>query len=194
MAEVSVGYSYLHIDTGGGSPALVGQNCATAYGGVCPLMFQYTSGFNGWKLEPQFNFTRWLGFKAQVSGQYGSVVKATQGGTSVAINRQSAYDSLFGGVITRRAAKYNLFAHALIGFESFSLPKSNITPVSAALFPNLSETNAAFVFGGGCDLRVSKYLAIRPGQFDYQYVSAIAGKHQNDFRYSGGIVVRLGGK
>jgi len=56
------------------------------------------------------------------------------------------------------------------------------------------ETDFAFALGGGPDLKVSKHFAVRVGQFDYEFVNSSGGGHQNDFRYSGGVVFALGGK
>lgn len=191
-AEVFVGYSYLHIDLRGVTATSLTNQCATANGGVCPYTFQVHPGFNGWNFAPQFNFTRWLGVKAQISGQYGTVVTAEQNSTPVPIPKQHAYDMLFGAVVSHRAPRYTLFAHALIGGENFGIAESQINSVNLAIFPGISETDTAFSFGGGVDLKVWKHLAIRAGQLDFHIVAATGGR-ENDFRYSGGIVFSLGG-
>lgn len=194
--EVSFGYSYLHIDTLGLGPASFSQQCAAASGGICPFTFEVHPGFNGWNLAPQFNFTRWLGFKAQISGQYGSFVTVksdpTQPSTQVPIPRQRAYDVLFGGVVSRRTRRYTLFAHGLIGFEDFGISTFHLNSAPAVVFPIASTTDTAFVFGGGVDLKIWKCFSIRAGQFDYQFVNTSDYRHHNDYRYSAGIVVAIG--
>lgn len=190
--EVSVGYSYLHIDTRGVSATSLTNQCAAANGGVCPYTFQVHPGFSGFNLAPQFNFTKWLGLKAQISGQYGTVVHAQQGSTPVPIPKQHAYDLMGGAVVSHRTRRYTLFAHALIGGENFGLAQSQINPANLAMFPGISETDTAFTFGGGVDLKLWKHFAIRAGQLDYHTVAATGGQ-QNDFRYAGGIVFSLGG-
>jgi hypothetical protein len=54
----------------------------------------------------------------------------------------------------------------------------------------------AFVVGGGVDVKVTRHVWVRAGEFDYQFVNASGGnsEHQNDFRFSTGVVLALGVK
>ncbi len=193
--EVFAGYSYLHNDTQGTSTASLMNQCTAAFGGVCPLSFQVRPGFQGWSLVPQFNFTRWLGIKLRIAGQYGSVVNAKYGSNptiTYPIPKQHAYDVLFGPVVSRRSHRYTLFAHGLFGMENFGIASSQINAVSLSEFPRISTSDTAFAVGGGADVRVWKYFGIRAGELDYQFVNNSNYSHFNDWRYSAGIVVSLG--
>ena len=48
--------------------------------------------------------------------------------------------------------------------------------------------------GGGVDFKVSEHFAVRPIQAEYFRTNFTDGarNHQNDFRYSAGIVFRFG--
>ncbi|HKW16745.1 MAG TPA: hypothetical protein VJO35_04485 [Terriglobales bacterium] len=194
--EIFFGYSYLRIDTLSLSPTSFSQQCAAASGVVCPFAFELHPGFNGWSLAPQFNFTDWLGLKLQISGQYGSFVTVKVDPafplTQVPIPSQRAYDVLFGGVVSHRTRRYTLFAHGLLGLEDFGISTFHDSSAPVLVFPTTSTTDTAFDFGGGIDLRIWKFFAIRAGEFDYQFVNTSDYRHRDDFRYSGGIVLRLG--
>jgi outer membrane protein with beta-barrel domain len=66
--------------------------------------------------------------------------------------------------------------------------------------PQYSTTQNAFATaaGGGLDYRLTDHIAIKPIQVEYvmtQINSANGfGSHQNDVRYSAGVVLRLGAK
>jgi outer membrane immunogenic protein len=87
-----------------------------------------------------------------------------------------------------RFHRYAPFAQGLVGVvHGFDAP-----------FPNNSgsTTNAASalaaLLGGGLDISLNRYLAIRPIQADYGYsqLPNSVNAHQNLFRYSAGIVLR----
>lgn len=195
-AEIFGGYSYLHVDTQGTSTASLNNECNIVFGGTCPLTFGIHPGFNGWNFAAQGNMNPWFGIKAQVNGQYGNIlsVKFTSPLpiTPFAIPGQHVYDFLFGPVISRREKNYTAFVHGLLGVEHVGM--SGNVAGGGFSFSGPSETDFAFALGGGLDLKASKHFAIRVGQFDYQFVKSSGGGHQNDFRYSGGVVLSLGGK
>lgn len=196
IAEISFGYSYLHTDTKWLDTNTLAQQCASANGGTCPFTLVVHPGFNGWYLAPQINFRHWYGIKMQISGQYGRVVHAKSNSTSASLSfpQLHAYDVLFGGVVSRRARRYTLFAHGLIGLENFGLASSQVNGSSLSFYPSNSTSDTAFDFGGGVDLKLWKFLAVRAGQLDYQFVNTENYSHLSDWRYSGGMVIILGGK
>lgn len=196
-AEVFGGYSYLHVDTQGITTASVNNQCNISFGGTCPITFGIHPGFNGWNIAPQVNLNRWFGIKAQIAGQYGTLI--TVKFTSLppipifTIPGQHIYDFLFGPVISHRADKYTAFFHGLLGAEHVGF-SGNIPVGAFGSFSGPSETDFAFALGGGLDLKASNHFAVRVGQFDYEFVNSSGGGHQNDFRYSGGVVFGFGGK
>ena len=196
LAEISFGYSYLHTDTQWLDTNALAQQCASIYSGSCPFALTVHPGFSGWYLAPQMNFRHWYGIKMQLSGQYGRVVrgKSTSNSASLSFPRLHAYDVLFGGVVSRRAHRYTLFAHGLIGLENFGLASSQVNANALSFIPNISTSDTAFDFGGGVDLKLWKFVAIRAGQIDYQFVNTASYSHLTDWRYSSGMVIILGGK
>lgn len=196
-AEVFGGYSYLHVDTQGISGSSLTNQCNIAFGGACPVTFQIHPGFNGWNVAPQANLNRWFGVKAQIAAQYGNIitVKTTSALPIpvISIPGQHIYDLLFGPVASYRTEKYNAFVHGLFGVQHVGISGNIAVGGNGGISAATSETDFAFALGGGLDLKASKHLAIRVAQFDYELVNT-SGKHQNDFRYSGGIVFGFGEK
>ena len=88
----------------------------------------------------------------------------------------------------------------------FNFRRSRFTPYVQALFGGVSAwtptpgTQNAFAMaaGGGLDFRVSNYIAVKPIQAEYvmtRLPNALGfGSHQNDIRYSAGVVFRIGSK
>lgn len=201
--EIFGGYSYLHVDTQGIDANSLTLECNVISGGNCPLAFQIHPGFNGFAAAGQFNLNSWFGLKADLNGSYGNIFTARLNSllpippVTISTPNQHLYDFLFGPVFSHRAHSYTAFAHGLfggqhIGFGSFQVPGG----FPLTLPGPSSETDLAFIFGGGLDFKVTQHFSIRAGEFDYQYVkSADNGhNHQNDFRYSTGVVVALGGE
>ena len=197
-AQVFGGYSYLHVGTEGVTTSTLNNECTVVFGGTCPISFGIHSGFNGWNVAPQANVNRWFGVKAQISGQYGNVlsIKFTSSPPIIpfSVPGQHIYDFLFGPVISHRADKYTAFFHGLLGAEhvgfSGNIPVGTIRDISGP-----SETDFAFALGGGLDVKVCK--ALRDSCRDssiIEFVNSSGGGHQNDFRFSAGVVFRLGGE
>jgi hypothetical protein len=123
---------------------------------------------NGWEAQATINLTKYLGVTADFDGHYGDVF------------RMGGYDNnfLFDPTIFHRHDKVTGFAHLLFGG-------------SRAGAHGFSETAFAWAIGGGVDWNLKKRLAIRLGQFDY-LPTYFGSTTQNNFRYSAGVVFRLG--
>ena len=96
---------------------------------------------------------------------------------------------LFGPRIVLHRGKAEPFVHALFGGarENLKVPGRPFAPRTDNAF--------AFALGGGLDVKVNGNFAIRVAQIDYleDKLGNILGSHTgNNFRYSAGIVVRLG--
>lgn len=190
--ELFGGYSYLHVDTQGNTSASLTQLCNTASGGNCPFVFQVHPGMNGWVAAGQINVNSWLGFKADFSGNYGTLVKASFANTTTTVDitpNQSNYDFLFGPVFSYRKYRYTPFFHTLFGDEHVSLVRLQIAGIGPA-FASSSSDSFALALGGGLDLKVARRILLRVGEFDYQFVNGngIFPGHQNDYRFSTGVV------
>ncbi len=163
-ADLFAGYQYTHIGV---------TNCT----GDCG------ASFNGWNAQLTYWANNWLGLTGDFSGAYRS------GGYGLPSNvgiHQHTF--MFGPTIgSHKNPKFVPFAHALFGAANCSV--SNF-PTSQCF--GVDSTSFAMAFGGGVDVG-SKRLAFRIGQFDYIYTrfGSEANIHQNDFRYSAGIVFRF---
>jgi opacity protein-like surface antigen len=195
-AEVFGGYSYLHIDTQGITTSSLNTQCTGVIGGTCPITFEIHPGFNGWNISPQVNLNQWFGVKAQIAGEYGNLLTVKFNNPPpiaiFSLPGQHIYDFLVGPVISHRTDKYTVFGHGLLGAQHIGL-SGNVAVAGIAAFTTASETDFAFALGGGVDVKVSKHFAVRAGQFDYEFVNSSGGGHQNDFRFSAGVVFQLGG-
>ncbi|HEU0184713.1 MAG TPA: outer membrane beta-barrel protein [Blastocatellia bacterium] len=96
---------------------------------------------------------------------------------------------LFGPRLTLiRGKKVEPFVHGLLGVarSSFDVSSPGIT--------GGGDDNAfAFALGGGVDIKAHKNFAIRVAQLDYLGVRG-GGARLNGFRYSAGVVIRLGNR
>jgi hypothetical protein len=202
-AEIFAGYSYLHVDTQGATPATLQQQCAVLAGGFCPLSFQLHPGFNGFNVSGQFNLNRWFGVKADFAGHYGNLITAKFTGfppippLNISAPNQHIYDFLFGPVASRRGHVYTAFAHGLMGGEHVAFSNFQLSGAVPLTLPGpASNTSFAFVLGGGLDIKMSRHFFVRAGQFDYQFVNSSGNGHghQNDFRFSSGILLAFGGE
>jgi opacity protein-like surface antigen len=95
---------------------------------------------------------------------------------------------LFGPRVTLHRGKVEPFVHALFGGARASAESSIL---------GLSQEDVgyafAFALGGGVDVKVHNNFAIRLGQIDYLGARA-GGQGVNNFRYSVGVVIRLGNR
>lgn len=62
---------------------------------------------------------------------------------------------------------------------------------SGGLVVEVTDNAFAFALGGGLDVKVNDNFAIRVAQVDY-LGDKLGGQTGNNFRYSAGIVIRLG--
>ncbi|HTY60804.1 MAG TPA: outer membrane beta-barrel protein [Acidobacteriota bacterium] len=163
-AEIFGGYSYLRVNPEG-------------------------FNLNGWNASVAANVTSWFGVEGDFSGHYGSPGIF---GFQIPYVNINSYTFMGGPKLTYRTDKFEPFAHFLIGADRAS---------TGALGYNISDTALAAVVGGGIDINVSKSLAVRAIQVDYlmtrfnaapQIFFSGLGDHQNNFRFSAGLVLKLG--
>ncbi len=125
---------------------------------------------SGWDASLNWNFTKWLGVKGEFSGYY-------------CCASQKEHNFLFGPQITLRHERHDVFFHGLVGGSHGS----------GTNFP--TDTVTAWDLGAGLDLHLfhADRFALRVAQVDY-FATRYAGTTQNNFRYSAGVVIRLGSK
>ena len=174
----------------------------TIFGGYSYLR-NNSNGFNGWEGQGTFNFTRYLGVTADVSGDYRTPASFSVLGVSASAN-QHLYTYLFGPTVTANFGRSAVFAHALFGQAHSSLGAGVNIPIIGGVSTGITSANAfAMAFGGGLDMGVSRHLSIRAAQVDYlrtQFsamdalatgLSSSLNNSQNSFRYSAGVVFRF---
>jgi opacity protein-like surface antigen len=153
--------------------------------------------FNGFNVGAGYNITRWLAGVADITGTYN-----TQG--AAGSNAKShIYSYLFGPRIYPVGHhKLTPYIHGLFGVATYDI---SIPADVVNMLPAFHESNNDFSFavGGGVDWSVGRHFAIRLGQFDYQQTrflhadavgAGLSPQNQNNFKYSGGLVVRFGEK
>jgi opacity protein-like surface antigen len=180
--EIFTGYSLFHFDDNGLENAI-----NAGFPGCC----NYTKIMHGWEAPAQFNLNKTFGIVADFSGHYGSPVQIT-GGNSV---DGSIYNVLFGPQINLRGKRMSGYVHTLLGFQRAKI-QAIPGPVNS---PDFSNNAFEWAIGGGFDYNATKTIAIRLGQLDYllgtqDFGLATSTAHQNNLRYSAGIVFRLGGQ
>lgn len=129
----------------------------------------------GWHASAAFNVNNWFGIAGDFSGHYKTI-------SGIDFN---AHTFTFGPRITARGNDtFQPFAHALFGGTRFGAGFGGFSG---------SDTSFTSVFGGGVDVKLSDRFAWRAGQFDY-VLTTFGSDTQHNFRYSTGIVIRLGSK
>lgn len=186
IVEVFAGYSFLHSDTG--------FNEATGIPRDVSDMDFNSHGFNA---SVAGNLHRYVGLKFDLSthgserniengfGDVGGLkLRTTQflGGVQIKDNRTD------GG-------RFRPFAHALVGVAHQSL-----SPTTSIVFIPAERgriNDPAMAIGGGIDVNISRRIALRLIQADYNPifrrdhrfpVSTLQGRTQNNFRIGFGIV------
>jgi hypothetical protein len=195
--------SMLVAQIGGARPAgSENETRATIFGGYSYLR-NNANGFSGWEGQGTFNFNRYLGITADVSGAsltpFGFSALGFSAGTYQHLNNY-----LFGPTVTGSLGRSAVFAHALFGAAHSSLGTGVGIPIIGGVSTSITSANAfAMAFGGGIDIGLTRHLAIRAVQVDYlrtQFnatdalttgLSSSLGNRQNSFRYSTGVVLRF---
>ena len=135
---------------------------------------------NGWNASLSGYFNRFLGVTADFGGVYGSPEVL-----GVPIHTK-VHTFMFGPVVRlSNPTHITPFVHALGGASHTS---GDVEGLSGG------ETDAAWAVGGGLDLDMGRVLSIRPVQVDFLQTRTDRGGqsvHQNNFRYSGGIVIKF---
>jgi opacity protein-like surface antigen len=102
-------------------------------------------------------------------------------------NSVDTSQALFGPQLTIRTSKTNGFAHALVGVTNTRLVETD----SFGTTDLVRRTNLAWGAGGGLDVNLNPRVAVRVFQADF-IPTRLAGKWQNDYRVSVGVVIRVG--
>jgi opacity protein-like surface antigen len=125
--------------------------------------------------------TSWLGLVGEFGGyKPGNILSTSTSGEE--------FSYLLGPRIAFRHGPLQPYVQALFGGDHLS--QGLQTKLGAA-----SANSFAMAVGGGLDLKVSSHFAIRLAQVDYFLTQLTSPTNvrfnQNNFRYSGGIVIRF---
>ena len=136
-----------------------------------------TTTFNGWDAALTRYFTKFLGATADFTGHYGSYRFAN---SPTSFPSTSRYSYMFGPVFAWRTQRATPFAHVLLGATSESLAGS------------IGNYNVfSWAIGGGLDVSVTRRIAVRLAQLDYESVHVPGNAAANGLRYSSGGVFRF---
>jgi hypothetical protein len=140
---------------------------------------------NGWNVSVTGNFTSWFGLEGDFSGHYG---KPKEDGYVIQGVNLNSHSILAGPKITARTDYVSPFVHFLIGINRAG---------SNEYGKRYSDFSLATVIGGGFDISLNKNVAIRAFQLDYLMTRYDLNKNgiddrQNNFRFSTGIVIKVG--
>jgi len=146
-------------------------NVYSISGGVASHDSYNLSGGGG---QLAYNFNKWFGVAGDLAGY------ALTSGTV----QPAAMSYLAGPRFTLRRRKASPFVQTLFGGV---LSNDGITNAGLTSVFGMSA-------GGGLDFRVSRHVALRPVQAEYLLTKFPDGANnrQNSFRYSSGVVFRLG--
>lgn len=131
---------------------------------------------NGWNGSVSFNANKNVGIVMDFGGYYGTIED------SIDVNISSV---MIGPKFTFRRERVTPFVQALVGWAH---PNVKAGPEFL-----LKENNFGMAFGGGLDVNLTDVIAVRPVQIDY-FVIKSGNDMLDNFRYSGGIVFKLGNR
>jgi opacity protein-like surface antigen len=153
---------------------------------------------SGWNASANFNFNHWFGVAADFAGHYGSPSKGEDilvlppncfiGCTGpVTATLHNVHTFTFGPEIAIRQDHFTFFVRALFGAAH---TREDIDSFASFVTPRISETKFAMIGDGGVDLDLSPHMALRiqPGYL----MTHMLDRRQNSFRFSTGLVFRLG--
>ena len=174
---------------------------ATLFGGYSYLR-NGSNGFNGWEGQGTFNFNRYLGVTADVSGSsltpFSFSLLGASAGTYQHINNY-----LFGPTVTGQLGRSAIFAHALFGEAHSSLGAGVCSDHRRHLHRPDQRQCLRHGLRRRIDIGLTRHFAIRAVQVDYlrtQFnsldalttgLSSSLGNRQNSFRYSCGNCVSI---
>jgi hypothetical protein len=176
--ELFGGYSYFRASIEEGQLGPLGPlqpcppNCGT------PPHIARHANLNGWEFSGQYKLLPFFGGVVDFNGTYGKLDGAS--------TREHTY--LIGPQVSL-PTRVSPFAHALFGFARESQDANVCNPFSLSCnrFSLGSDTSWATAVGGGIDMDLAPFVAVRLMQIDYVRTH-LHGVVQNQPRVSAGIV------
>ena len=147
---------------------------------------QFTPRLNevGWFATADYNFVNWLGLDLDVDEGF-------YGGDPINAPEYRHYTFMAGPQIYPLGHhRITPFGHFLVGDSTFRFP--GIKTESGETF---SDDKLSLEVGGGVDWSLTHHIAIRLGEFDYEFNKNFGGgngaPNQNNFKYKGGVIFRF---
>jgi outer membrane protein OmpA-like peptidoglycan-associated protein len=165
--ELFGGYSYNRCDTEEFSQGSLDSAC----------------NLNGWNASIAVNANKWAGIVGDFGGHYGSIDLNGNGANSWDKTADIQIHSvMIGPKFTLRMKRISPFAQALVGWGKPTIKEG----------PDLlvKDNDFAMAFGGGLDININDYFAVRPVQVDYFPIKS-GNSITDNFRYSAGGVLKL---
>ncbi|MEJ2109194.1 MAG: outer membrane beta-barrel protein [Acidobacteriota bacterium] len=133
---------------------------------------------HGWNASLTININNWAGFVSDFGGVYRSVPEYRQ--------QFKIHSILFGPKFTARTGRVSPFAQILFG-------PANLNVIDLRTDQeDYSSSDFSMSVGGGLDVRINDFIAVRPAQVEYWGIrDGESGNFTYNFRYSGGIVFRV---
>jgi hypothetical protein len=174
---------------GGYSLERIAGGCGTDY--RCNNNTGATTNLNGWTASITGDVFKSFGLSAHFSGNYGNAGFGGGGGGFATVHR---YAYQVGPAYTFRWQRTSAFTHALLGGVTQGISQASPNGVVQ------SYTSFLWSLGGGLDIKLSNRLSVRAAQIDYERHNVPADANASNqsasptsgFRYSAGIVLRLG--
>jgi opacity protein-like surface antigen len=176
------------------------------------LTYLKNRSFNGGGGGVQFNFSNYLGIKAEFMG-YGSTNFTIPAGVysipklspnpiviGAPITTQgNMFTYLFGPVVRVPISRVTPFAELLFGGSNSNAYGKQIKAICNGVTCTTAATNVGgsqhpftMALGGGLDIKLSENVSLRPVELDYvlsRYTNPLTStNNQNSFRYSAGVV------
>jgi hypothetical protein len=163
----------------------------------------FTNGhsLNGGGGAATFFLTKSFGIKADFQGYQSNTSFITipvgtpgiPGGAQVSVSGD-LFTYMFGPEYKFHFGRFQPFGEALFGgAHSNAYGNAYVAIGPGAFTVGGSPANNAFAmaYGGGLDIKLSRHIAFRPGEFDYLYTdfsNQFVNNKQNNFRYTAGMV------
>lgn len=144
--------------------------------GRCDTDEDVSCNLNGWNGSISLNPNKNAGVVIDFGGYYGKM------GDDLDAKITSV---MIGPKFTFRREKVTPFVQALAGYGHITVKDGPVIVTK--------ENDFAMAFGGGLDVNVTDCFAVRPFQLDY-FVVKSGNELLDNFRYSGGIVIKLGNR
>jgi len=148
---------------------------------------QFTPRLNelGWFATADYNFANFIGLDLDVDEGF-------YGGDPINAPEYHHFTFMAGPQIYPLGHhRLTPFGHFLVGDSSIFFP--NIKTESGETF---SDDKLSLELGGGVDWSLTHHIAIRLGEFDYEFNKNFQGgeagaPNQNNFKYKGGVIFRF---